>query len=341
MTNFFKRAFYIIVVLVLGFVLPTKATVLVSNVWNFTSRTYPAYNDPNSPYSEMGVDYNSSGDFESAWFSSSSSALTVPAAGDLRAVQPATSLSLTTYFTSEGSEVNLANAGDELKITWVFTPNTVSSANTSQAFPLAVVNTPIGSRLTSDGSPPSAAYTGYAMFMNMSQTLGGSTPFQLKGRSVASGNLLSSSSSWATALTNGVASGVHGFDSGTQYTFTMTLTRNASDGLDITATISGGTYNNSGTGTVSFTDTAPNSFLFDTFAIRPAGSASTAAQWDTSLFKVESITANTPPSISEDPQDQTVFTNQNATFSVLAAGTAPLRYQWFLRTPSAAPPIRL
>lgn len=325
----------IVFILALMFVaaMPGKATVLVSNVWKFTSRAYPAFNDPHSPYSEMGVDYNSSGDFESAWFSSSSSALTVPAAGDLRAVQPSGSLTSTTYFTPEGSEVNLANAGEELKITWVFTPTTVSSANTSQGLPLAVVNTPSGSRLTSDNSPPSAAYAGYAMYMNFSQTLGGSTPFQLMER-IAPGTssaLLSSSGSW-TALANGVTSGVHGFDSGTQYTFTMTFTRNASSGLDITATMTGGTYNNTGTGTVSFTDTTPNSFLFDTFAIRPTGSAATAAQWDTSLFKVEFIPVATPPSIDFDPQDQSALVGQDTSFSVQASGSAPLSYQWYYNT---------
>src|ERR1017187_9087783 len=328
----YLRQIVLILTLMFAVAVPGHATVLVSNVWNFSSRSYPAYNNPNSPYSEMGFDYNSSGDFESAWFSSSSAALTVPAAGDLRAVQPTTSLSLTTYFTPEGSEVNLANAGEELKITWVFTPTTVSSANTSQGLPLAVVNTPSGSRLTSDNSPPSAAYAGYAMYMNMSQTLGGSTPFQLKEWNiVGSGALLSSSGNW-TALANGVTSGVHGFDSGTQYTFTMTFTRNASSGLDITATMTGGTYNNTGTGTVSFTDTTPNSFLFDTFAIRPTGSAATAAQWDTSLFKVEFIPVATPPSIDFDPQDQSALVGQDVSFSVQASGTAPLSYQWYYNT---------
>lgn len=56
----------------LGFAPHGHATVLVSNVWNTGVRNYPAYNDTNSPYSEMGVDYNSSGDFESAWYSAGS-----------------------------------------------------------------------------------------------------------------------------------------------------------------------------------------------------------------------------------------------------------------------------
>ncbi|MDR3460674.1 MAG: immunoglobulin domain-containing protein [Verrucomicrobiae bacterium] len=315
-----------IVLLLAVMIVVSRATVLVNDTWQDGTRT-----DPAAPvYSENGTDTDGDGNLESAWFSSSGSALTVPAPSDLRAVQPTTSLSSTTYFTPEGSEVNLVNAGDELKITWVFTPTTVSSANSSQGLPVAVVNTPSGSRLTSDSSPPNAAYAGYAMFMNIGQTLGGSTPFQLMKRAVpgTSSALLSSSGSW-TALANGVAGGVHGFDGGTQYTFTMTFTRNASSGLDITATMTGGTYNNTGTGTVAFTDTTPNSFAFDTFAMRPSGSASTAAQWDTSLFKVELITANTAPAIDTDPQSQTVLVGQSATFYVLTSGTAPLSYQWY------------
>lgn len=329
-----KHLYQIIVTLAFLFTVAAagEAAVLVSNVWNTSVRTYPAYNDAHSPYSEMGVDYNASGDLESAWFSSSGSALTVPAPGDLRAVQPSGSLTSTTYFTPEGSEVNLANPGDELKITWVFTPTGVSSADTSQGLPLAVVNTPSGSRLTSDNSPPSAAYTGYAMFMNFSQTLGGSAPFQLKKWSVASGNLLSSSSSWSTALSNGVAAGVHGFDGGTQYTFTIRFVHNASNGLDITATMSGGTYNNSGSGTVAYTDPSPASFLFDTFATRPTGSAATATQWDTSLFKVAATMAGTPPAINSQPLDQSVLVGGNAAITVDADGTAPLGFQWYFNT---------
>src|SRR4051812_38137556 len=95
-----------------------RGTVLVNDTWRDGTRV-----DPASPaYSENGVDTDGDGDLESAWFSSSGSALTVVSTNDLRAVQPSTSLSSTTYFTPEGSEVTLGNAGDELKITWVFTP---------------------------------------------------------------------------------------------------------------------------------------------------------------------------------------------------------------------------
>ncbi|HZQ45385.1 MAG TPA: immunoglobulin domain-containing protein, partial [Verrucomicrobiae bacterium] len=40
------------------------------------------------------------------------------------------------------------------------------------------------------------------------------------------------------------------------------------------------------------------------------------------------LTVNVPPSITTQPSNQTVNQGQNATFSVVAAGTTPLSYQW-------------
>jgi hypothetical protein len=40
------------------------------------------------------------------------------------------------------------------------------------------------------------------------------------------------------------------------------------------------------------------------------------------------LTVNTPPSITTQPTSATVIAGQTATFSVVAAGTAPLTYQW-------------
>ena len=172
-----------------------QATILVSNVWNTGVRTYPAYNDPNSPYSEMGVDYNSSGDFESAWFNSGGTMTATP--GHLTTTVGSDNSSWTTYFTPEANQVTLAGAGDELKITWVFTPSGVATSGTSQGFRLAVVDSPSASRLTADGSPGSSTYAGYAMFMNMATTLGSSSSFQLMSRN-ASGAFLSDSGVWTS-----------------------------------------------------------------------------------------------------------------------------------------------
>jgi hypothetical protein len=55
----------------------------------------------------------------------------------------------------------------------------------------------------------------------------------------------------------------------------------------------------------------------------------------TSAVATLTVTAsNTPPSITIQPQPQTVTAGQNATFSVTANGTAPLRYAWRLNNAS-------
>jgi pectate lyase len=318
-----------------GMVLHGYATILVSNVWNTGIRTYPAYNDTNSPYSEMGVDYNSSGDFESAWFNANGTLTS--STGHLIGTMPddgTSSASWTTYFTTEASPVTLAGAGDQLKITWVFTPSGVNAGSTSSSgLRLAVVDSPPASRLTSDGSPGSSAYAGYAMFMNMATTLGSSSSFQLMERNApgTSSAFLSSSGSW-TALANGAGKSVIGYANGTQYTFVMTFTRNASDGLDITATMTGGSLDNTGSASVSYSDSAPNSFTFDTFGLRPSSASDSASSFDTTLFEVEFIPGATSPSVTTDPEDQTALVGQDVNFNVLAGGTLPLCYQWYYNT---------
>lgn len=310
-----------------------QAIILVSNVWNTGVRTYPAYNDPNSPYSEMGVDYNNSGDLESSWFNANGTM--AAATGNLTTTLVGTgSASWTTYFTTPASPVSLVNAGDALTITWVFTPSGVNSASTSSSgLRVAVVSSQAATRLTSDGSPGSATYAGYGIFMNIATTLGSGTPFELMTRSApgTASAFLSSSGSW-TGLGNGATSGHTGYASGTQYTLAMTFTRNSANGLNIVATMSGGSLNNTGSATISYTDNAPNSFTFDTFGIRPSDATDSASSFDTTLFMVQATTSLAPPSVTTDPQDQNVYVGQSATFSVLAAGSSPLSYQWFYDT---------
>jgi pectate lyase len=323
----------IILILMFGAAVPGYATVLVNDTWQDGTRT-----DPAAPvYSENGTDLDSDGDLESAWFNNGNTMTATP--GHLVTTLPAngtSSASWTTYFTPESSPVTLAGAGDQLKVTWIFTPTSVNSGSTSASgLRLAVVDSPSASRLTSDGSPGSSTYAGYGMFMNMATTLGSSTPFQLMERNApgTSSALLSSSGSW-TALANGATSGHIGYASGTQYTFVMTVTRNSANGLDIVATMTGGSLNNTGSASASFTDSSPGSFTFDTFALRPSSATDSASTFDTSLFKVEFIPGATPASIDLDPQDQFVLVGQNASFNVQASGTAPLSYQWYYNTNS-------
>lgn len=261
------------------------AGVVVNDTWIDGNR-----NDPAAPvYSENGVDLDGDGNLESAWFQGGGGTLDpVGPGGPLAGVLGATgSSSWTTYFTDEANPVTLAAAGDSMKVTWRFTPVTVNAANTSQNFRIALVDSPSAARLAANGTPGAGAYTGYSIFGNMAQTLGNSNPFQLRERTANPGSgFLTTSGDW-TALANGATSGAAGYAGGTEYTLEWTLTRNAANGLDISVVMSGGTLNNTGSATVNFTDATPGGFSFDTFGLRPSDAATTAAEFNTSLFRVE------------------------------------------------------
>jgi hypothetical protein len=250
--------------------------------------------DPAGPvFSENGLDSDSDGDLESAWFQGGGGTLNpVGAGGPLRGEVISSSSSWTTYFTAEGSEINLANDGDAIKVTWQFSLDGLGGANTSQNFRLAVVDSPAATRIDTNAAPGSGAFTGYSMFMNMAPTLGNSNPFQLRERS-AVGDLLGSSGNWSS-LANGATTGATGYAAGTPYTYELTMTRNGTS-LDIVSTMTGGSLNNSGVATVSVNDPTPGSFAFDTFALRPSNAATTSSTFDTSLFRVEFIPAVPEP----------------------------------------------
>jgi hypothetical protein len=293
---------YLTLAAVFGLASSVHGNVLINDTWLDGIRT-----DPASPtYAEnngiVGTDADSDGNLESAWFRGGTGTVLAPvgAGGPLRATMGSSSGSFTTYFTPTATPVTLVNAGDTFKLTWVFTPTGVNANNTSQAFDLALALTPSASRLTAEGSPGSAAYLGYAMYMNMGVTLGNANPFQLRQWAVPGGanNLLSTSAAW-TPEVNGATSGNHGYDSGTQYTYEMTLTRNGAGGLDVLSTMTGGTLNGSGTATVSYTDaTASQGFSFDTFALRPNAPGTTATQFDTSLLRIEFTQVPEPSSVA-------------------------------------------
>lgn len=276
----------------LNFATAAQAATLVNDTWRDGTDS-----DPASPaYSENGVDGDADGDLESAWFQGGGGTLdpTGPG-GPLAGTVLTSSSSWTTYFTPEASPVTLANAGDSLTVTWVFTPRNVNAGNTSQDFRLAVVDSPAAQRVAANAAPGSGAYAGYGMFMNMAPILGNSNPFQLREHD-GSGALLSGSSNWL-ALANGAATGSVGYASDTAYTFVMSLTRNGASGLDVRSTVTGGNIGGTGSIAVAFTDAAP-SFTFDTFAVRPSSASGTAAQFDTSLFRVEFTAIPEPTSLA-------------------------------------------
>ena len=258
---------------------------IVNDTWLDGERLSPA-----SPvYSENGVDADADGNIESAWFRSGTGVtLTAVPGGPMTAAGISSSAFLYTYFTQPSSQVTLANAGDELKVTLVFTPTGLNTGNTSQGLPVALANAP--TRQTADGSaPPSALYSGYALFMNMSPTFANGNPFQLREWTATSaGSLLGTAGNWG-ALINDGTSGNHGWDNGTQYTLVFDLVRTASSGLDVTATLTGGTLNGDGSLSVNYVDSTPNTFTYDTFALRPSQSSQASTGIVFSSFRVQFI----------------------------------------------------
>jgi hypothetical protein len=276
---------------------PTRAALsvnVVQDTWLDGTDT-----DPAAPqYSEYGTDTDADGNIESVWYQGGVGTLDPvgaggPERGNLTA-GGASSATWTTYFTPEATPISLGQA-DHVKLTWKFIPTNVNATNGSNNLRVALMDSPAASRITANGTPASAAYTGYALFMNMGQTLAVTNPMQLKERAVASGDTLSTSGNWGA---NGVASanlatagtnGATGFVAGTEYTLVMDLSRTLSDQLQVDASMSGGSLNNTGSINLSFTDPSPNmgSFNFDTFQVRPSGATTTAELFDTTLFKVE------------------------------------------------------
>jgi len=270
------------------------AALIVNDTWRDSDRTVQ----------ENGTDADADGDIESQWFINSPNVAITP--GHFTITPPTSSQNWTTYFANDATPVTLANAGDKLTVKLVFTPSGVSSGNTSQTFPFAVVDTPGAARLTADGSPAAAAYAGYAMYTNFSSPLGNSNPYQLRERTAVNSTLLNSSGDW-TALANGATTGNTGYASSTQYTMTWVMTRtagpdsiggNGDDGLLIDVTTAGGSLNAPGSFPhVTFTDPTPNTFSYDTFNVRPAASSSTATSFDLNQFQVDFSQVPEPASI--------------------------------------------
>ncbi len=280
---------------------PAMAAVLVNDTWLDGNRDEPDAPTNLITYAEnngvIGVDADSDGDLESRWFKGGEGTLDpVGPGGPLRGnmlgddtPSPTSSASWTTYFTdAEGNEVNLANVGDKMVLTWQFSLTGVNASNSSQGLRIAVVDSP-NNRIAANGTPGNAAYTGYGIFGNMGVNFGHSRPWDLMTRN-GGGALLSSSGTWASAGVQDGTNGALGYADGVNYTFTFEAERLANDELEVTTSMAGqGLNGGAGLMTSTYVDASPASFLFDTFALRPSQAVQTATIFDTSLFRVEFI----------------------------------------------------
>jgi hypothetical protein len=209
-----------------------------------------------------------------------------------------------TYFTTNNGAAKLVNAGDEMIVTWQFTPTGVAVINNNQGFTVTLAQTPSGSRTAGWATQPQAAYTGFTTYMNMGTTLSNSSPFQLKRWALGAtpSALVGTSSNW-TNLTGAVTGtkGATGYTSGTPYTYQMILQLDGSGNLDVTTTMTGDNLNNVGSMSISYVDTAPTTdgagLSFDTFDLRPTSTNISAVAFNTSLFEVQMLNVPEPSTV--------------------------------------------
>src|SRR6185369_6655050 len=112
-----------------------SAALIVNDTWQDAERTEQ----------ENGFDTDADTDIESAWYRAAAVTMS-NTVGNLRSDLTGNSANMTTYFTAEGSEVNLANNGDKLRVTWQFVPVGVAAANTSQNLRIGLVDSPAANR---------------------------------------------------------------------------------------------------------------------------------------------------------------------------------------------------
>ena len=84
----------------------------------------------------------------------------------------------------------------------------------------------------------------------------------------------------------------------------------------------------------SATDNSTSNFSFDGAAYRPSNNTQAPATNDFQEVTITVSSAPTAPAITTEPQGQSVFEGQNATFTVVPNGTLPLSYQWYDNTSS-------
>ena len=292
-----------------------SAANIINDTWRDATRT-----DPASPtYSENGTDADADLDLESVWYRSGTGSSTTMSSNHMvHAAGAASSMSLTTYFKTNGQSVALNSVGDSMKITWIFKPNGLTTTATgNNDMRLAIVASP--TRLAADGTPANQIYTGYAIGMNMrTVTLGNNSPFRMLEWAVAGGanNLLSTAAAWTQVATaTYVAGTTPGYTEGNTYTLEWQITR-TSGGADINQKItdSGGTLGTNGVLEVSYSDATPQTLAFDTFSLRPSTPEVTATNFDTTLFRVEFIPGGCAP---------TLYTTSGST-NVCTGGTGPV-----------------
>ena len=267
---------------------------------------------------------------ESAWYASTGAALAA-APGAMTLTQGSSAILAVTYFTTSANNPVSLNVGDTLSANITFTFTGVAPLNTSQGFRLALcdfgtnrVSADFSSNSSQGGNVPA-----YALFQNMGLSFNNATPMDVYARTTVSDkSLLGTSGDWTSlAVGPGSTNNFPGFTNNVPYTLQFSIQRTDVNAIQVTVT-----WLNDVSGTTLSTtviDTTATNFNFDGIALRPQSAATSASGIIFNEVQVEYVAAATSPSINTQPQDQSVFTSQTATFSVIADGTPPFTYQWY------------
>ncbi len=279
---------------------------------------------------------------DAAWWVSTAGAVTTNV-GSMSIAVPTGSIMAISYFGANSTTPVSLGVGDTLTVSIKFTFNGVAPQNTSQNFRLCIGDfadsTLSPKDVTADGfstSSQGAGVNAYGLFQNMGVTFNNSTPTTIEKRTtITDSSILGTGGDW-TGLASGPGAlgSFPGFTSGGQYVLQYSLQRLDATSLALTATWQ--SLANGATLTTSVTDSAASTFNFDGIALRPSGSASTASGIVFNEVRVDDIPSGAPPSITTQPQDQSIFAGQNATFNVAASGSS-LNYQWYFNSSTAIP----
>ncbi|HEX9045626.1 MAG TPA: hypothetical protein VF988_01250, partial [Verrucomicrobiae bacterium] len=200
----------------------------------------------------------------------------------------------TLYFAPTNAPLTLAQSGNQIKLTWRFTPSGVFTGDTQTPLALGLINTPDTNRLTADAAPGFGNYAGYSTFTSV---YFGRLFYWLQQGSWADPtvpNVLFTGdqpgyAGWANPASAAIYSS--GDTNGVPYTFTMTLTRLGASKLAVNTLIK------SDTGFVvqsQYVDDHPNTFAFNTATIYAMNQVS--GTFDTTRFDVQF----NPVAVSDD-----------------------------------------
>lgn len=289
-----------------------------------------------------GVRNNQNLPTDSAWWVSTAGAVTTNV-GSLSIAVPSGSFMGITYFGANSTTPVSLNVGDTLAVSIKFTLNGIAPLNSSQGFRLCIGDfadsTLSPKDVTADGfstSSQGAGVNAYGLFQNMGVNFNNTSPSTIVKRTTATDpSLLGTSGDWTSLVSGpGSTNNFPGFASGGQYVMQYSLQR--LDATSLALTVTWQSLASGATLFTSITDSAASTFNFDGIALRPSGSASTASGIVFNEVRVDDIPSGAPPTISTQPQDQSIFAGQSATFNVVAGGSS-LSYQWFFDSNTAIP----